>query len=79
MRSFPSLRYENQFAVADGGFVMLYGRFSGVNPEAMITVNVVRVDGGQLVEHWDIWEKEATRAESKSGQPMFGDRFPEER
>jgi hypothetical protein len=27
-------------------------------------------------EHWDVLQNEATEAESKSGRPMFGDRFP---
>ena len=79
VRSLPSLRYENQFTVAEGDHVMLYGRFSGINPEAMVTSNVVRVQDGRLAEHWDVWEKEATKAESLSGLPMFGDRFPDER
>ena len=79
VRSLPSLRYENQFSVAEGDLVMLYGRFSGINPEAMVTVNVVRVEDGRLAEHWDVWDKEATRAESVSGLPMFGDAFPDER
>jgi hypothetical protein len=70
---------ENQFAVAEDGLVVLYGRFSGINPEAMVTVNVVRVEDGRLAEHWDVWEKEATRAESVSAPPMFGDSFPDEK
>ena len=36
----------------------------------------VRVVDGLLVEHWDVVEDEASEAESKSGRPMFGDRFP---
>ena len=79
VRSLPSLRYENQVAVAEGDYVMLYGRFSGINDDAMVTVNVVRVEDGLLAEHWDIWEKEATRAGSLSGLPMFGDSFPDAR
>jgi hypothetical protein len=31
---------------------------------------------GLLVEHWDVVEDEASQAESKSGSPMLGDRFP---
>ena len=31
---------------------------------------------GMPVEHWDVVEDEASQAESKSGRPMFGDRFP---
>jgi predicted SnoaL-like aldol condensation-catalyzing enzyme len=79
-KSLPdSARYENQFAIAEGDYVVLYGRFSGVRADAMVTINVVRVENGELAEHWDIWEKGATRAESASGLPMFGDHFPDER
>jgi aryl-alcohol dehydrogenase-like predicted oxidoreductase len=30
----------------------------------------------KIAEHWDVWQDEATQANSKSGLPMFGDRFP---
>jgi len=32
---------------------------------------------GVLVEHWDVLQDEATKAESRSGLPMFGTTFPE--
>jgi NADP-dependent 3-hydroxy acid dehydrogenase YdfG len=32
--------------------------------------------GRILVEHWDVIQDEATKEQSKSGQPMFGDKFP---
>jgi hypothetical protein len=31
---------------------------------------------GELAEHWDVLQDEATQAESASGPPMFGARFP---
>jgi hypothetical protein len=31
---------------------------------------------GVLVEHGDVLQDEATAAESRSGLPMFGTRFP---
>jgi hypothetical protein len=31
---------------------------------------------GILVEHSDVVEGEASQADSKSGRPMFDDRFP---
>jgi predicted SnoaL-like aldol condensation-catalyzing enzyme len=31
---------------------------------------------GVLAEHWDVIQDEATRAQSLSGLPMFGDSFP---
>jgi hypothetical protein len=30
-----------------------------------------------LAEHWDVLQDEATKAESRSGLPMFGTTFPE--
>jgi predicted SnoaL-like aldol condensation-catalyzing enzyme len=72
-----TLKYENQLIVANGDFLMLHGRFSGLGPGLpnWIVVDIVRVENGVLAEHWDVIEDEATRASSKSGLPMFGDKF----
>ncbi len=74
-----TLKYENQLVLANGDFLMLHGRFSGLGPGIpnWIVVDIVRVENGVLAEHWDVIEDEATRASSKSGLPMFGDRFRE--
>ena len=72
-----SLKYESDMVAADGDFVMLHGRFSGMPRTNWIAADVVRVVDGRLVEHWDVLQDEATRQESKSGLPMFGDSFPE--
>jgi predicted SnoaL-like aldol condensation-catalyzing enzyme len=58
---------------------MLYGRYSGTGETASVVADVVRVENGRLAEHWDVWEDEATRADSASGLPMFGDHFPHDR
>jgi predicted SnoaL-like aldol condensation-catalyzing enzyme len=72
-----SLRYEHQLIVAEGDYVIVHGRFSGTGrPVAWIAADVVRVEDGRLAEHWDVLQDEASKAESKSGLPMFGDRFP---
>ena len=71
-----TLRYEHQLIVADGDYVIVHGRFSGYGrPVAWIAADIVRIENGRLAEHWDVLEDEATEAESKSGRPMFGDRF----
>ena len=77
VRSFPAtFRYENALAIADGDYVVLYGRFSGHGqPRPMIVANILRIEDGRLAEHWDVVQDEATAAESKSGLPMIGDRF----
>jgi predicted SnoaL-like aldol condensation-catalyzing enzyme len=78
IRSLPaSLRYENQLIVAEGDYVIAHGRFSGNGrPAAWIAADVVRFEDGLLKEHWDVLQDEATKAESVSGLPMFGERFP---
>jgi hypothetical protein len=35
-----------------------------------------RIEDGKLAEHWDVLQDEATKAQSVSGLPMFGDGFP---
>ena len=73
-----TLRYENQLILANGDFVMLHGRFSGLGPGIpnWIVVDIVRIENGVLAEHWDVIQDEATQEQSKSGRPMFGDSFP---
>ena len=71
-----TLRYEHQLIVGDGDYVIVHGRFSGNGrPVAWIAADIVRIENGRLGEHWDVLQDEATKAESKSGLPMFGDRF----
>ena len=71
-----TLRYEHQLIVAEGDYVIVHGRFSGTGrPAAWIAADIVKIEDGRLAEHWDVLQDEATKAESKSGLPMFGDRF----
>jgi predicted SnoaL-like aldol condensation-catalyzing enzyme len=73
-----TMRYENGSIVAEGNLLMLHGRFSGLGlPANWIVVDIVRLEDGRLAEHWDVIEDEATRESSKSGLPMFGDKFGE--
>ena len=52
----PTLRYENQLIVANGDFVMLHGRFSGLGAgvPSWVVVDIVRMEKGLLAEHWDV-------------------------
>jgi predicted SnoaL-like aldol condensation-catalyzing enzyme len=45
-------------------------------PVNCVVVDIVRIENGLLAEHWDVIQDEATRESSKSGLPMFGDKFP---
>lgn len=73
----PTLKYESGMIVADGDLVIVHGRYSGLGqPANWIVADIVRIENGILVEHWDVIQDEATAAQSKSGKPMFGDTFP---
>jgi len=73
----PTLKYEAGAIVSDGFLVMVHGRFSGFGaPVNWIAADILRVEDGLLVEHWDVIQDEATQEQSKSGAPMFGKSFP---
>jgi predicted SnoaL-like aldol condensation-catalyzing enzyme len=75
-----TLRHEPGLIVANGDYVILHGRFSGHGqPRSWIVADILRVENGKLAEHWDVIQDEATREESRSGKPMFGDAFPASR
>jgi predicted SnoaL-like aldol condensation-catalyzing enzyme len=74
----PTLKYEPGVIVAEGDFVIVHGRYSGSGlPVNWIVADILRISDGILVEHWDVIQDEATRESSKSGLPMFGDKFRE--
>ena len=73
----PSLRYEHGLIMAEGDFVIVHGRYSNTGlPVNWIVADLVRMENGVLAEHWDVIQNEASKANSKSGLPMFGRDFP---
>jgi len=72
----PTLKYEPGTIVAEGDVVIVHGRFSDFGlPVNWIAADILRIKDGVLVEHWDVIQDEATRESSKSGLPMFGEKF----
>jgi predicted SnoaL-like aldol condensation-catalyzing enzyme len=78
VKNTPStLKYAPGLVVADGDFVILHGRFSGFGlPVNWIVADILRIQNGILVEHWDVIQDEVTEEQSKSKAPMFGSSFP---
>ena len=63
--------------MAEGEFLIVHGRFSNFGlPVNWIAADILRIKDDILVEHWDVIQEEATRESSRSGVPMFGDKFP---
>jgi predicted SnoaL-like aldol condensation-catalyzing enzyme len=77
VRALPAtLRYENHVILAEGDYVIVHGRFSGHGrPRSWIAADVVRVEDGKLVEHRDVLQDEAAKAESLSGCPCSATSF----
>jgi predicted SnoaL-like aldol condensation-catalyzing enzyme len=78
IKSIPqTLKYEPGTIVAEGDFVIVHGRYSGFGaPVNWIAADIVRIQDGILVEHWDVIQDEATEEQTKSGAPMFGKTLP---
>ena len=71
-----TLRHEPGLIVANGDYVILHGHFSGRGqPRNWIVADILRIENGQLAEHWDVIQDEVSKAKSVSGLPMFGDHF----
>ena len=76
----PTLKYEPGTIVAEGEFVIVHGRFSGIGlPVNWIAADILRIEDGIFVEHWDVIQDEATEEQSKSGAPMCGETFPKQK
>ena len=76
VKSLPAtLKYDHGTIVAEGDFVIVHGRFSGFQEVNWIAADILVVKDAILVEHWDVIQDEATKEQSKSGLPMFGNSF----
>jgi len=73
-----TLRYEPGVIVANGNYVIVHGRISGNGrPKSWITAIILRIEDGCVAEQWEVVQDEAVEPDTKSGYPMFGDRFVE--
>jgi predicted SnoaL-like aldol condensation-catalyzing enzyme len=71
----PSFTTTCRFSPAlSGDYVMIHGRDSNPDGSAIVVVDILQ--DGVFEEHWDVIQPEATKKESKSKLPMFGDSFP---
>ena len=68
----PLLKYEHGLIMAEGDFVMVHGRYSNTGlPVDWVIVDIVRIEGGILVEHWDVMQEEVPAEQSANGNSML--------
>jgi predicted SnoaL-like aldol condensation-catalyzing enzyme len=57
-------------AVAEGDLVMVHSRVLGWGPAPMVNVDIFRLEGGRIAEHWDVIQEEVPPERTSSGNPM---------
>jgi predicted SnoaL-like aldol condensation-catalyzing enzyme len=63
--------YEPGLVVAEGNYVAIHGRIRGWADTPQIVVDLFRVEGGVLVEHWDVLQDEVPVGITLGGTAMF--------
>lgn len=67
----PSVHYEPGLIIAQGDLVAIHGRIRGWADEPQVVVDIFRVEGGKLVEHWDVLQNEVPVTAGVAGLSMF--------
>jgi predicted SnoaL-like aldol condensation-catalyzing enzyme len=67
----PSVHYEPGLIIAEGDLVAIHGRIRGWADEPQVVVDIFRVEGGKLVEHWDVLQNEVPVTGGVAGLSMF--------
>jgi predicted SnoaL-like aldol condensation-catalyzing enzyme len=67
--------YEPGLIVAEGDLVAIHGRIRGWADVPQVVVDLFRIEGGKLAEHWDVLQNEMSANPSLGGITMF---HPEE-
>jgi predicted SnoaL-like aldol condensation-catalyzing enzyme len=65
------LEYRPGVVVSDSDYVMVHGRYVGWGPKPIIGVDIFRVAGRKIAEHWDVLQEEIPAEQSVSGNDMF--------
>ncbi|MCQ4630150.1 nuclear transport factor 2 family protein [Shinella lacus] len=67
----PSVHYEPGLIIAEGDLVAIHGRIWSWADEPQIVVDIFRVEGSKLVEHWDVLQNEVPVTAGVAGLAMF--------
>lgn len=67
----PSVHYEPGLVIAEGDLVAIHGRIRGWAEKPQVVIDIFRVEGGKLAEHWDVLQNEVATVAGAAGVPMF--------
>jgi predicted SnoaL-like aldol condensation-catalyzing enzyme len=63
--------YEPGLVVAEGDLVAIHGRIRGWADTPQVVVDLFRIEGGRLTEHWDVLQAEVPVTHAAGGISMF--------
>lgn len=63
--------YEPGLMVAEGDFVAIHGRIRGWAQSPQVVIDLFRIEGGKLAEHWDVLQNEVPANAALGGIAMF--------
>jgi predicted SnoaL-like aldol condensation-catalyzing enzyme len=66
-----AVHYEPGLVVAEGDLVAIHGRIRGWADKPLVVVDLFRIEGGRLAEHWDVLQDEVPVTRASGGIPMF--------
>lgn len=66
-----TVHYEPGLAIAEGDFVAIHGRIRGWADTPQVVVDLFRIEGGKLAEHWDVLQEEVPASTARAGIAMF--------
>ena len=67
----PAVHYEPGLMVAEGDLVAIHGRIRGWADAPQVVVDLFRIEGGRLAEHWDVLQNEVPATDALGGVSMF--------
>ena len=67
-RDFPNHRYEVKRVIAEGDYVVLHLHgINGFSPHGEAVIDVFRIEGDKVVEHWDVIQSLPEKYENANG------------
>lgn len=63
--------YEPGLTVSEGDFVAIHGRIRGWAERPQVVIDLFRIEGGRLAEHWDVLQDEVPVTAALGGVSMF--------
>ena len=70
-RADPNLKYEPGKILSNGNIISIHGRYHNWGGKTMIAADYFRLEGGKVVEHWDVMQEDVPAAQSVNGNSMF--------